>query len=388
MNISALEQINSLQPSSSKGPQSPEALRKAAMQFEAILLMQLTSALNSTGLSEDGEESLFGGDGGTDLAKKMFSEQLANTMSQAGGVGLADVIMRQFGAAPAKPESGGVKDLSKAISSIRNAEGSPVKHNNSRAPFIDRSAKAVPVDMVSFKGNADDFEVISTFENEARSIGLEESQRNLILDGRVVNTTRARIVPNAAVADIPASFSTDIPPNPAVKKAAPAVTKIAQPDAPTSMASSMSVTREETMEAPREVAYQMPVSGRLSSGFGSRYHPIDKKTKFHAGLDLAVPTGTRVNAAAEGVVEFAGWNGGYGNLVVLRHPDGRQTRYGHLHKIMVSEGDKVSKGQQFAVSGSTGKSTGPHLHFEVRENGQVVNPLKIMSNVLPKIAER
>jgi murein DD-endopeptidase MepM/ murein hydrolase activator NlpD len=387
MNISALEQINSLQPSS-KDPQSPEALRKAAMQFEAILLMQLTSALNSTGLSDD-EDSLFGGDGGSDLAKKMFSEQLANTMSQAGGVGLADVIMRQFGAVPVKAEpTGGVKDLSKAVSSIRNAEESPIRRNNSRAPFIDRSAKAVPVDMASFRGNADDFEVISTFENEARSIGLEESQRNLILDGRVVNTTRARIVPNVAIADITASLSTDIPPNPAVKKAAPAVTKIARPEAPTSMVSSMTVSREDTMEGRREVAYQMPVSGRLSSGFGNRYHPIDKKTKFHSGLDLAVPTGTRVNAAAEGVVEFAGWNGGYGNLVVLRHPDGRQTRYGHLHKIMVSEGEKVSKGQQFAISGSTGKSTGPHLHFEVRENGQVVNPLKIMSNVLPKAAER
>jgi murein DD-endopeptidase MepM/ murein hydrolase activator NlpD len=355
------------------------------MQFEAILLMQLTSALNSTGLSED-EDSLFGGDGGTDLAKKMFSEQLANTMSQAGGVGLADVIMRQFGVAPVKPASGGVRDLSKAVTSIRNAEESPIRRSNSRAPFIDRSAKAVPVDM-TFKGNADDFEVISTFEAEARSIGLEESQRNLILDGKVVNTTRARIVPNAPAAEITASLNKDYPPNPAVKKS-PAVTKGAQPGAPASMASSMSVTRDEVIEEPREVEYQMPVTGRLSSGFGSRYHPIDKKTKFHSGLDLAVPTGTRVNAAADGVVEFAGWKGGYGNLVVLRHPDGRQTRYGHLDKILVSEGDKLSAGQQFAISGSTGKSTGPHLHFEVRENGQVVNPLKIMSNVLPKAAER
>jgi murein DD-endopeptidase MepM/ murein hydrolase activator NlpD len=194
-----------------------------------------------------------------------------------------------------------------------------------------------------------------------------------VLNGQLVNSTRARIVPNAPVEDYP--------PNPVVRKAAPVSTEI-KPIAP------MGGDEVILVPVPAEVAYQMPVSARVSSGFGSRFHPIDRKMKFHGGLDLAVPTGTKVKAAADGIVKFAGVQGGYGNLVVIEHPDGRETRYGHLKQILVSEGEKVSAGQQFALSGSTGKSTGPHLHFEVRENGQVVNPLKIMSNVLPKRAER
>jgi murein DD-endopeptidase MepM/ murein hydrolase activator NlpD len=434
MNLSALEHVNSLQPTD-QNPHSPEAMRKAAMQFEAVLLMQLTSALSNTGLSDD-EDALFGGDSGTNLSKQMFSEQLANTMAQSGGVGLADLIMRQFGGAPARAEAASIKGLSKTVTALRDHEEKNFAKNSS--PYIDRSAKIVPVDMSTFSGDPNDFEVVSTFEDEARSIGLEESQRHLILDGKVVNTTRARIVPETTPeTDAPAAGGFHYPPNPVVRKAPPVLeahtVKVPAASQVNSgsqanpvkapgvlLASSMSVSKADAPEAPRgtpvskvygteaprstpvskdygadgpgalhSVAYQMPVSGaRLSSGFGSRFHPIDRKVKFHAGLDLAVPLNTPVKAAADGVIEFAGWNGGYGNLVIIRHPDGRETRYGHLNKIMVSEGEKVSAGQQFAISGSTGKSTGPHLHFEMRENGEVVNPLKIMSNVLPKRAER
>ena len=137
----------------------------------------------------------------------------------------------------------------------------------------------------------------------------------------------------------------------------------------------------------RSVNYQIPVNGRLSSNFGNRFHPIDKVVKFHTGVDIAVPKGTRVNAAAEGTVVFAGKKGGYGNVVIIQHPDGKESRYGHLEKILVSVGEQVSAGQEVAKSGSTGKSTGPHLHFEIRENGEVVNPLKILSNVLSKNAD-
>lgn len=376
MNISPLEQINNIA-TSKPGTQSPEALRRAAMQFEAVLLMQLTSSLNSTNLSDD-EDSLFGSDGGSGLAKQMFSEQLATTMAQSGGIGLADLIQRQAGAAPAKLGAGKIRGLSNAMTEIKGLnESSHIKPLNNSVT-INRSGKFTPVDM-SYAGDPNDAEIISTFEEGARSEGIEESQKNLVLDGQLVNSTRARIVPNAPVEDYP--------PNPVVRKAGPVSTDI-NPVIPMGGDEVILVPVNAGDAALREVSYQMPVKGRVSSGFGSRFHPIDKKMKFHAGLDLAVPTGTSVRAAADGVVKFAGASGGYGNLVILEHPDGRETRYGHLKQILVSEGEKVSAGQQFALSGSTGKSTGPHLHFEVRENGQVVNPLKIMSNVLPKRAER
>ena len=138
----------------------------------------------------------------------------------------------------------------------------------------------------------------------------------------------------------------------------------------------------------RNLEYEMPLSGRISSDFGTRFHPIDKKMKVHTGVDIAVPRGTPIASAADGVVTFAGRKGGYGNVVIVEHPDGRQTFYAHCDKLLVEKGQTVTVGEEIAKAGSTGKSTGPHLHFEVRENGKPIDPLKFLSNVLPKFAER
>ena len=116
MNISALDNLNQTV-SNGKTP-SPEVLRQTAQQFEAILLMQLTSVLNGSG--EPDEDALFGSDGGTDLAKKMFSEQMATTIAQSGGVGLADMIMQQFGANQPKEVSGKMNNLSNAVAAVKD----------------------------------------------------------------------------------------------------------------------------------------------------------------------------------------------------------------------------------------------------------------------------
>ena len=122
-----------------------------------------------------------------------------------------------------------------------------------------------------------------------------------------------------------------------------------------------------------------PLSGgRISSYFGRRKSPTAGASSYHKGLDIATPTGSAVYASSGGVVTSAGWNGGYGYAVVIRHPDGHSTRYGHLSKILVSVGQSVSQGQTIARSGSTGVSTGPHLHFEVIENGTQVDPLRFL----------
>ena len=116
-------------------------------------------------------------------------------------------------------------------------------------------------------------------------------------------------------------------------------------------------------------------SGYITSKFGYRNHPIYKRSKFHAGVDFASKRGTPVLATADGVVVFSGWQSGYGRMVEIRHMDGLKTRYAHNQKNLVKEGDMVKKGQTIAKLGSTGRSTGPHVHFEVRKNGQAVNPL-------------
>jgi murein DD-endopeptidase MepM/ murein hydrolase activator NlpD len=121
--------------------------------------------------------------------------------------------------------------------------------------------------------------------------------------------------------------------------------------------------------------YIKPISGgRLSSTFGRRKAPTKGASTYHKGVDWATPTGTAVVASSGGVVAKAGWGSGYGYVVYINHPDGNQTRYGHLSKILVSTGQKVKQGQKIALSGNTGRSTGPHLHFELRVNGTPVNP--------------
>lgn len=122
--------------------------------------------------------------------------------------------------------------------------------------------------------------------------------------------------------------------------------------------------------------YIKPISGgRLSSGFGGRSAPTKGASTNHLGVDWATPVGTSVVASSGGTVTKAGWGSGYGYVVYIRHEDGKETRYGHLSKVLVSAGQKVTQGQKIALSGNTGRSTGPHLHFEIRVNGTAVNPL-------------
>ena len=126
--------------------------------------------------------------------------------------------------------------------------------------------------------------------------------------------------------------------------------------------------------------YIKPISGgRLSSGFGRRNAPTKGASTYHKGIDWATPTGTAVMASSAGTVTRAGWGSGYGYVVYIRHADGRETRYGHLSKILVSTGQTVSQGQKIALSGNTGVSTGPHVHFEILINGSQVNPLNYLN---------
>ncbi|HEX3043872.1 MAG TPA: peptidoglycan DD-metalloendopeptidase family protein [Bacillota bacterium] len=118
-----------------------------------------------------------------------------------------------------------------------------------------------------------------------------------------------------------------------------------------------------------------PVRGRLSSSFGWRVHPVLKTKKYHNGQDIAVPKGTSVKAADDGIVVVSGNQGGYGLFIAIDHGAGISTCYGHNSRLLVSVGEKVTKGQVIAKSGSTGLSTGPHVHFEVRIQGVPVNPL-------------
>lgn len=124
--------------------------------------------------------------------------------------------------------------------------------------------------------------------------------------------------------------------------------------------------------------YIVPTRGTITSSYGKRWG------RMHKGIDIAAPVGTPVVAAAPGVVVYARWNsGGYGNLVDIQHPDGSLTRYGHNSRLLVQEGQQVSQGEAIALVGSTGRSSGPHCHFEIRTSeGVAVNPAPLMRNAI------
>lgn len=120
--------------------------------------------------------------------------------------------------------------------------------------------------------------------------------------------------------------------------------------------------------------FSWPVTGTITSPFGWRSNPFGGGPEFHQGLDIAAPMGTTVTAAAGGTVIMAQWYGGYGNYILIDHGAGFSTGYGHLSAMYVSSGQSVQRGQAIGAVGSTGQSTGPHLHFEVRIAGKPVDP--------------
>ncbi|MGH8298210.1 MAG: M23 family metallopeptidase [Steroidobacteraceae bacterium] len=120
-------------------------------------------------------------------------------------------------------------------------------------------------------------------------------------------------------------------------------------------------------------------TGYISSGFGERVDPFTGREEFHEGIDFAAPEGTPIHAVAAGIVTWAGQRGGYGNMVQIDHGNGYATRYAHAAKLLVHVGETVSRGDVIALVGDTGRSTGPHVHFEVLTNGHEVNPARFVA---------
>jgi len=125
-----------------------------------------------------------------------------------------------------------------------------------------------------------------------------------------------------------------------------------------------------------------PAKGVVSSGFGLREHPVSGKMARHTGIDIRIPMGSDVRATASGIVSFSGWTGGSGYIVVLEHGHGFSTAYAHNRENLVAVGQKVKKGERIALSGSSGASTGPHVHYEVWKSGKQVDPNSYLKDVM------
>ncbi len=160
-----------------------------------------------------------------------------------------------------------------------------------------------------------------------------------------------------------------------------AVSTKGQPEDPTSLEANALLLEMDKVNMLRIAAERTPLvlplhtSYRLTSGYGWRRHPVSGKSRMHEGTDFASATGTPIYATADGVVVFSGWSNGYGKLVKIQHALGFETRYGHMSKINVKKGQRVSRGDRIGDMGSTGRSTGPHVHYEIRVGGKPVNPM-------------
>ncbi|MFN3363549.1 MAG: M23 family metallopeptidase [Allorhizobium sp.] len=143
----------------------------------------------------------------------------------------------------------------------------------------------------------------------------------------------------------------------------------------------VALTRLETVrETAKRLPFANPAPGReITSRFGNRPDPFFGGLAMHAGIDFRAPTGTEIRSTGAGKVVTASFSGGYGNMVEIDHGLGLSTRYGHMSRMLVSEGDTVETGQILGLAGSTGRSTGPHLHYEVRRNGDPVDPMRFLN---------
>jgi peptidoglycan hydrolase FlgJ len=281
------------------------AAKRVAVEFEAMLLSQLTKSMNK---SEEDEEGLIGGSG-SDVYKQMFSEQMANAIAGSGGVGIAEMLLNQLRSRAPKEQKTGLDKVMDMAKLIKKDMAMPLSASiaNPAMPALPKQPSLLP------------------------SMKLDDPST-------LVRPRRVNTVPTPVQA-------------PELKN-----------------------------ENSSPVEMRLPVEGRISSHFGVRRDPLHGRHKHHSGIDIAAPLGTPIGAAASGRVVFAGREGGYGNTVVIEHSDGKRSRYAHTEKILVSEGDHVNIGQTIATVGSTGRSTGPHLHFEVTKNGQKINPMEVLTN--------
>jgi murein DD-endopeptidase MepM/ murein hydrolase activator NlpD len=154
-------------------------------------------------------------------------------------------------------------------------------------------------------------------------------------------------------------------------KPKPALKSLAKKGSVSALRESAVALKSETPSFSGQDAV-LPVNGIVTSNVGWRHDPIDGTIRHHNGVDISVPTGTKVKAIAAGKIVESGPHGGYGNLVAIKHGDGTLSMYGHNSRLEVRVGDQVEAGQTVALSGSTGRSTGPHLHFELWKNGDNV----------------
>ncbi|GAB6060395.1 peptidoglycan DD-metalloendopeptidase family protein [Desulfonatronum parangueonense] len=316
-------------------------LRKASQDFEALLLHQLLKQMRAT----VPKEGLLHGKG-EEFWQSHFDMEMATVMARSGGIGLGDMIFEQL--------------RQTQVQATRDSEplGKPMGMTILPPMETEPSDAAKQAD-----------------HDELRKASLQpEAQSHVSAQGPYAAPEARAINSHTYVSD---------------SKVMSRVRSLAQsieerggvvPEHP-GFVHGLAPTQNISSTAPLP-PMQWPLQGRVSSGFGWRNDPFTGEQSWHAGTDLVAPKGTPINAAWDGRVVFVGQRGGYGNMVVLEHAGGWRSYYAHNEQNKVKVGDMVEAGQNIATVGSSGRSTGPHLHFEIRQGNMAWDPKQIRDRLL------
>lgn len=328
--------VKNLQDRFGSGNADKKALRKASQEFEAIFIQRIWEQMRNTVpkdsyLHSDEKE----------MYMSMFDEKISIEMAKSGGIGLADLIFNQ---------------LSGQVEKSNIEASTDTRPNRNPAP-----------EGKNFPAQEED--------KNSRDYIEHNLQVQRILDMNIPSDRKAEML----AGQIEAAFGRNKPDLPELK---PDKEEL---DTLESLEPRESPAPLESVEDPGRQALpplQWPVQGRVSSGFGWREDPFTGQQTWHAGIDFAVEEGTPVKASWPGEVVFSGKDGGYGNKVIIQHPLGWKSVYAHNSNNLVEVGDKVDQGQEIAMSGNTGRSTGPHLHFEIRQGDMAWDPNLIKDRML------
>lgn len=356
-------------------------LREAVEGFESIFIQKMWQQMRNTvpksGMFKSREEKMW---------QSMLDQELSTKMSQSGGIGLADMLYRQLsdklGDASRDTNSKGgtvaLRDLSSSDVFARvNGHAARAKEVSTVAPDDLYS----PMEEQEMETDTRATRVINTNLQAMTDKDVKENVEEL---GRQLEMEFIAN-PDHVVADPPEEASGIQAMAEPVKRVPQAVEEDLV--TPVRMDASNGASQIIGMGGPLEPSPDMatinwPLPGPISSNFGWRKDPFTGKKAWHSGVDIAGKTGDSVAAAWDGKVIFSGEKKGYGKLVVLEHPNGWRSYYGHNSKLEVKVGETITAGRKIAEVGSTGRSTGPHLHFEVRQGELAWNPQQIRSRLM------
>jgi murein DD-endopeptidase MepM/ murein hydrolase activator NlpD len=372
----------------SGGKDGEAELREACKGFESIFLKKLWKEMRDSVPNEGYLHSKH-----EEFYLSMFDQQLAENLADAGGIGLGDMLYRQL--KQQADRASRVTSPSRALNSmpIKTMDEAPqgtldtseTKTELIRTPPSDLNRDALYAPYDDSTGPEEARQAGSQGQDQGDEAGQAATGPSIPLTPGAVAADQASR--NAARAAAPESLSEELNiPDPLaeelkaiaddIEKRGGAAAREAGGPAPARAADPASRVRPVSLPDMR-----WPVDGEPSSDFGWRKDPFTGERAWHAGVDIAADFNTPVKACWDGKVVFSGRKGGYGNMVVLEHPGGWRSYYAHNSRNTVQPGDTIRAGEKIATVGSTGRSTGPHLHFELRQSGLAWNPHMIQQRL-------